>query len=221
MIKKIILVILVLVVIFLIFKNIDFVKQDTNINDESSTEFTASPQDFKSVKITSDSYITWYGENKIQVKSHTGTLKFKTNSSVLGFVPANEEGDMKIANGSLVVDMTSLAGAPDEPEMLVNHLRSADFFDVEAYPQASFTIGAIADGEVQGILTVKDSIQEGVTIPYTISKAENGYKIEGEVELNRTDWGVNTLSGSFFEDLGDSIVEDMIKVNFVIFTEEV
>lgn len=215
MIKKILLIVVIIVVLFLVFRNVDFIKT-TNLNTEQPVTFTPSPDDFSQQSISPDSYITWYGENKIQIKSHTGTLKFNTNVSFLGLAPKNEAGDMEIVGGQLSVDMTTLAGE-NEPEMLINHLKSADFFDVDTHPEANFIVTGKADGQVQGLLTIKNMTQE-VSVPYTLSSIENGYKIEGQFEIDRTLWGVTTLSASFFEDVGDSVVEDTIKLDFVIYT---
>ncbi len=215
MIKKILLIVVIIVVLFLVFRNVDFVK-NTSINNEQPALFTPSPDDFSQQSITSDSYLTWYGENKIQVKSHTGTLKFNTNVSFLGLAPKNEAGEMEIVGGQLLIDMATLSGE-NEPEMLINHLKSADFFDVDTYPEANFVITGKADGQVKGLLTIKGVTQE-VSVPYTMTATEDGYTIEGQFEIDRTLWGVTTLSSSFFEDVGDSVVEDTIKLDFVIYT---
>lgn len=216
MIKKILLIVVIIVVLFLVFRNVDFIKNN-NLNTEQSAVFTPSPDDFSQQSISPDSYITWYGENKIQVKSHTGTLKFNSDVSFLGLAPKNEAGDMEIVGGQLLVDMKTLAGE-NEPEMLINHLKSADFFDVDTYPEANFVVTGKAEGQVKGFLTIKGVTQE-VSVPYTLSSLEDGtYKVEGQFEIDRTLWGVTTLSSSFFEDIGDSVVEDSIKLNFVIYT---
>lgn len=217
MVKKIILTVLVIVVIFIILRNIDFKKPGRSQTTDETAQFTPSPDDFTQKSITDDSYLTWYGENKIQEKSHTGTLKFNTNVSFVGLAPKNEQGEMEIVGGQLLVDMTTLEGK-DEPEMLVNHLRSADFFDVDTYQDANFVITGKTDGRVQGLLTIKGKTNE-VNIPYILTQeSEDQYKIEGVFEIDRTLWDVTTLSGTFFEDIGDSVVEDLIRLNFVIYT---
>lgn len=221
MVKKILLSVLVIVVLFLIFRNVDFVNKDqTGENPADSVTFVPSPQDFEQQKLASDSYITWFGENKIQAKSHTGTLRLNTASSYIGLAPKNEAGDMEVIGGALTVDMTTLAGAEGEPEMLVNHLRSADFFDVDTHKEANFVVTEKGDGFVKGLMTIKGKPQE-VTVPYTITPLEGQYKIEGEFQIDRTLWDITTLSGTFFQDIGDSVVEDTITLGFVLVTESV
>jgi len=220
MVKKILLILVVIVVLFLIFRNVDIVKN--TITQETSTSepvFTVSPNDFQQKTINGDlSVITWFGENKIQAKSHTGSLRFDDSVSFVGLAPVDAEGTLAVVGGQFVVDMTTLS-AIDEPEILVNHLRSADFFDVEIYPQANLTVIASNKSEIKGFLTVRSKTQE-VTIPYTLEKTGDVYIISGKVELDRTLWDVTTLSGSFFDDIGDSIIEDIIRVNFTITTNE-
>lgn len=218
MIKKILLIVLVLVVLFLIFRNIDFKPKDLVTETGETTTFTPSPDEFVQQAIRSDSYITWFGENKIQAKSHTGTLKFNEEVSFIGLAPKNEAGDLEVVGGAFTVDMTTLAGGEGEPEMLVNHLRSADFFDVETHKEASFVVTEKGEGQVKGLLTIKGKVNE-VTAPYTMEAIGGGYKIEGSFEINRTLWDITTLSGTFFGDLGDSVVEDIVKLDFVLLTE--
>jgi polyisoprenoid-binding protein YceI len=81
------------------------------------------------------------------------------------------------------------------------HLRTNDFFDVEAFPVATFTSGDVrvvddSTYEMTGDLTLK-----GVTKPVTITWELTGTEtdpygnlragFEGRATLNRKDWGVN------------------------------
>ncbi|UER53498.1 YceI family protein [Kineosporiaceae bacterium SCSIO 59966] len=79
------------------------------------------------------------------------------------------------------------------------HLRSADFFDVENYPEMTFrTTGVRPDGEdylVDGELTIK-----GVTKPVTLKVEFTGVATDpfgnqragfsGETEVDREQWGL-------------------------------
>jgi len=81
------------------------------------------------------------------------------------------------------------------------HLRSNDFFDMENYPELSYTSTAIemiddTDFRVSGDLTIK-----GVTKPVTLDVEYTGAAVdpfgntrigfEGTTTINRKDWGVN------------------------------
>jgi len=220
MVKKILLIILVVVVAFIIFRNIDIRNnsQQNGITTIEPISFTPSPTDFVTQQIASDSSLTWFGENKIQAKSHTGTLAFDTNTSFVGLAPKNEQGDLEVVAGQFLIDMTTMQGAEGESEMLINHLKSADFFDVDTYPTANFVITGKAENTVEGMLTIKGQTQT-VSVPYTLTQDVDGrYKMEGVFQIDRTLWGVTTLSGNFFDDIGDSVVEDIIRLSFVVYT---
>lgn len=80
------------------------------------------------------------------------------------------------------------------------HLRSADFFDVETYPEITFTgTDFVVDGDVitvTGDLTIK-GVTHSVTIPFEFQGAATDpfgnqrIGFEGSVVVNRKDWNLN------------------------------
>ena len=80
------------------------------------------------------------------------------------------------------------------------HLRSADFFDVETYPEITFTGTDFAvDGDViivTGDLTIK-GVTHSVTVPFEFQGAATDpfgnqrIGFEGSVVVNRKDWNLN------------------------------
>jgi polyisoprenoid-binding protein YceI len=81
------------------------------------------------------------------------------------------------------------------------HLRSNDFFDMENYPEIRFESTKVekVDDEhyrVTGDLTIKD-VTRPITIPFELSGpvqdpwGSQRIGLEGKVEVNRKDWGVN------------------------------
>ena len=80
------------------------------------------------------------------------------------------------------------------------HLRSNDFFDMETYPEISFTSSSVeADGDnftLTGDLTIKD-VTKPVSIDFEFTGAATdpfgNHRIgfEGSTTVNRKDWGVN------------------------------
>jgi polyisoprenoid-binding protein YceI len=85
------------------------------------------------------------------------------------------DGDFRRAALSVVIDATSIdTGVADRDA----HLRSADFFDVEKYPEITFTAAEITphDGarfELSGLLTIK-----GVKKPVSLAIEEAGRAID-------------------------------------------
>lgn len=157
---------------------------------------------------------------------HTGELKLKEGG--LDIV----EGVLK--GGKFTVDMTSLSCTDikdaDNNKKLVGHLKSADFFNVELHPTATFNINKtipygsvkVQDGQYQkdtykvlGDLTIK-----GITKPFKTKVDIYNYdtSISGiaRIELDRSDFDIRYGSGSFFEDLGDKLIYDEIMLDVQI-----
>jgi len=102
------------------------------------------------------------------------------------------------------------------------HLRSADFFDAETYPDITFVSTHVArDGDdwtITGDLTIKD-----VTKPISIEFEQTGSArdpfgnvrlgFEGQTTINRKDWG---LSWNAALETGGFLVSDKIKLDFDI-----
>jgi polyisoprenoid-binding protein YceI len=119
----------------------------------------------------------------------------------------------------LTIDPASIStGSPDRDA----HLRSADFFDVERFPTWTFRSTEVArDGEtwtITGDLTIKD-----VTKPVTIEFEQTGSAVdpfgntrvgfEGELTVNRTDWG---LTWNAALETGGVLVSEKVKLEFDI-----
>lgn len=121
----------------------------------------------------------------------------KVRGSFTSFAGTIEVGE---APGDTRVDATIQAASIDTGvEERDNHLRSADFFDVEEFPTLTFESTAVreTDGgfEVEGDLTIKD-----VTRPVTLD-VEFGGVIEdpwgtekaifsAETRIDREEWGL-------------------------------
>ncbi|WP_404801989.1 YceI family protein [Brevibacterium aurantiacum] len=101
------------------------------------------------------------------------------------------------------------------------HLRSADFFDVETYPEIRFVSSAIDEVDegsyiVTGELTIRD-MTKTVSVPLELIGVETGpygelrAGLEGSRRIDRKDWGVtwNTKLDS-----GGVLVSDKITLEF-------
>jgi polyisoprenoid-binding protein YceI len=102
------------------------------------------------------------------------------------------------------------------------HLTSADFFDVETYPELTFVSTSVEragdDGAVTGDLTIK-----GTTKPVTITFEQTGSAqdpfgnvrvgFEGEVTVNRKDWD---LTWNAALETGGVLVSEKVKLEFDI-----
>ena len=177
----------------------------------SSTEKTHVVDSSKSV-------LQWSGANINS--THSGTLEIS-------------EGKIEIKNGSVIgghftIDMNAMTCTDISNEtynkMLIAHLKSDDFFSVDDYPQAKFTVTTtdpIAEStpgtsnfNVKGDLTIKDSTRR-IEFPAIISmNMDRNLVFLAQVDIDRTEWNVQYGSGKFFQKLGMHLVNDIISIQF-------
>jgi polyisoprenoid-binding protein YceI len=108
--------------------------------------------------------------------------------------------DKDIANSS--VEFTAkIASIDTEVEARDTHLRSADFFEAEKYPEMSFRSTRVErrdDGSyvLHGNLTIKGTTKP-VAIPFTMTGAvkdpwgNTRFGVEAQAKINRRDFGIN------------------------------
>lgn len=101
--------------------------------------------------------------------------------------PENSRVNITIKTDSLTTD------TPD----LTKHLKTADFFDVAKYPEATFVSTAIKPGgqngathTVTGNLTLH-GVTKAVTFPATINVTPDAATVESSFSINRKDFGIN------------------------------
>jgi polyisoprenoid-binding protein YceI len=97
----------------------------------------------------------------------------------------------------------------DTPD-LTKHLKTADFFDVAKYPEASFVSTAIkAGGEngathtVTGNLTLH-GVTKAITFPATINVTPDVATVESSFSINRKDFGINYAGAA------DNLIRDNV-----------
>ena len=150
--------------------------------------------------------------------THDGTVALKSGSMVL------ENGALK--GGEFVIDMTSITNVDmkgsDGATNIEGHLKSADFFDVAEYPMSKFVITNVEEAEgklaVTGNLNIKD-ITKSITIPATLTDVEGVSVFKSETfNINRADFNIKYKSKTFFKDLKDKFVDDLIEMSFTVNT---
>jgi polyisoprenoid-binding protein YceI len=155
----------------------------------------------------SESNIRWYGE-EITGKTHFGNLSFKEAQI--------EIQDGVINGGKFVVDMNTLSVedlSGGGKLKLEGHLKSDDFFSVKKNPQATLKITqkAKVNGETQTLYG--DLIIKGIKNPIdcTIIFGDNKTAV-ARMTFDRSKYNVRFRSGSFFENLGDKLILDDIRL---------
>ena len=101
--------------------------------------------------------------------------------------PENSRVSVTIKTDSLTAD------APD----LTKHLKTADFFDVAKYPEATFVSTSIKPGgdkgashTVTGNLTMH-GVTKSITFPATISVTPDVATVDSSFSINRKDFNIN------------------------------
>tara|TARA_X000000950_G_scaffold88566_1_gene111495 strand:+ start:123 stop:701 length:579 start_codon:yes stop_codon:yes gene_type:complete len=165
----------------------------------------------------SKSSIKWIGK-EITTKEHFGALKF--SKAQLGF-----NGDV-LTGGEFTVDMTTLDVqdlSGGGKQRLEGHLRSDDFFSVDKYKTSFLKINEVVPAEfsritpdeksfeIIGDLTIKD-----ITHPITFILKPVGNSYKADLTFDRSDYNVRFRSGSFFENLGDKLILDDIKLEVTL-----
>ena len=167
---------------------------------------------------TTSSVLNWKGTKP--TGSHNGIVSLKNGALVL------EQG--KLVGGEFIVDMSTIkvSDIPADNEAngkLVSHLINSDFFDIEAYPTSKFIITSVAPKDnlllVTGNLTIKD-VTKSITIPATIATTDGVTTFSSEVFMvNRAEFNVTYASKSFFNNLKDKFIDDLMEMSFVVKTK--
>ena len=143
--------------------------KDKPVSSESNEVLTTTNGQIYVID-TMNSKAEWKGFKVVKSDntSHIGTLKFESGEVTVK--------DNKLESGQFVIDMNSIANEDlketDGNSKLIGHLKSADFFDVEKFPTASYEITKITEAPagsdyntvLDGNLTLK-----GITKPATFN----------------------------------------------------
>ena len=168
------------------------------------------------------SRVEWTGRNR--------------NNRHVGTVPISK-GELRFKDGRLAfgffeLDMTGLANENllDLPlaAILINHLKSRDFFLADVFPSARFetthvtSVLGVGSGEpnfeVEGQLTLRGVTRE-LRFPATVERLDDGrLAVEAHFDLDRTCWGAKYGSGRFFEKLGMHLVHDLVSIQLRVVT---
>jgi polyisoprenoid-binding protein YceI len=148
------------------------------------------------------------------------------------------EGEVSVSDdqksGTFTIDINTLSvsetkAKPGAESALEEHLKGDGWFNVEEFGTATFEITEISETEdvetsfmytVSGTLTMK-GVTEEVAFPAEVYVDENGDLVAvASFEIDRTLWGITAGSGSFFDDLGDRVISDMIAISFRLVATE-
>lgn len=159
---------------------------------------------------TDNSTVEWLG--KKVGGEHFGFIELKSGSF--------EIADDKFVSGKFVIDMNSITCTDLEDEgynkKLVGHLKSDDFFGVDKFPTAEFTITESSKFKdsfaiVKGKITIK-----GKTEDITFKAKKVGNNFGAVLLIDRSKFDVRYGSKSFFDNLGDKTIDDIFTLEVML-----
>lgn len=141
--------------------------------------------------------VTWVGK-KTDGKHEGGFKKVDGTALVVDGDPGSLKLDVTIATESLYSDN----------EQLTAHLKASDFFDVKRYPKATFKSNKVAKSKdgytITGDLTLLGKTKS-VSFPAKISATEKSLMINGDLEIDRTAFGMKYGEGKIDNKVGISV----------------
>ncbi|AJE04914.1 sulfurtransferase [Geobacter pickeringii] len=196
--------------------------RDAGLPLEGGEPFVAGPElrDGSYRIDTEQSTLEWIGRNLS--KRHHGRIAIQAGELAVA--------GGRVSAGNIVLDMATISCLdlqdPVWNAMLIRHLKSDDFFAVDRFPTASFTltrwearIGASPEapqGIVTGDLTIKD-VTRPVSFPAIVApQQDGGIKAHGAFDIDRTLWNVCYGSCRLYEHLGMHLVHDTISLELFV-----
>ncbi len=141
----------------------------------------------------------------LPVITNSTIFKLKEGSTIDWTIRKSEgqyEGTIPLSNGDLSVKGNVVAWGKWTLDMSNMHsddwtgtakgtdLKGASFFDVNAYPTATFDLIEVKEWTVKGILTMK-GVSKLITFPATVVVENDLVVINAEFAIDRTQWGIN------------------------------
>ena len=202
----------------------DWMAAGLPVERESSENTSSSEVEDGQFPIDLDeSRIEWTGRNLL--KRHWGTLKLTSgNITVAGGKPVS---------GEFIIDMNSIQcldlEGNDSHDVLIQHLKSDDFFDVGSYPECRVSIisSELIQNASQGSpnlnldlnIRLKD-VRSMISVKSTAGITPEGkLAAQASFSFDRTMWEVIYGSGRFFSNLGMHLVNDLIDIDLKIVTK--
>lgn len=195
--------------------------------DKANEAVTSDAKEAAVTESTTEKFVVNVAESTIEWKgfkptgTHNGTINIEN-----GVVNTN---DGKLHSGTFLIDMNSLVSLDLEGEWkdkLEAHLKGTtegkegDFFNVAKFPSAAFEITGSEDVEgktkLSGNLTLK-GVKNNVTFPVNVGTEGDMLTITSEAfTIDRTKWGINFMSKTVFDGLGDKFVNDDIELKITV-----
>ncbi|MBV7329394.1 YceI family protein [Chloroflexi bacterium TSY] len=164
---------------------------------------------------TEASSVEWLGSKPIGA-SDSGTVDIAEGT--MSF-----DGD-QFVDGTITIDMTTIATTSQSggmAEQLVGHLSSDDFFGVETYPTSILVIKSAEPTDVdnqylvKADLTIKETTGE-IEFTTDVTVGDGTLTATADIVFDRAEFNVQYGSGSFFDNLGDKLINDEVEMTVTL-----
>jgi polyisoprenoid-binding protein YceI len=168
------------------------------------------------------SIVNWSGKKPL-IDGYINTGEIRLSEGSIEVLENDATGSFVIAMDTLKVGLT--AKKPDQETALEGHLKGDRWFDVAAYPTATFVINEVTpktDSATSFTYTIAgDLTLKGQTHPVTFDaviyqNTDGTIRAEAATEIDRTKWGITAGSASFFDNLADNAIDNMIALSFTL-----
>ena len=181
------------------------------VPEEESEEVVVMGEDDAAYRVDAAASVISWSAKRLASSPHIGTISIAD-----GYIIKDGES---FTRGEFMIDMHTITESKNN-EKFLTHIRSDDFFGIEAYPTAKLAITELEKTSEQAYtvtadLTIRDRTHE-ISFPANVTETEGTLQTEAAFEIDRTRWGVVFDSSSFFQNLGDRAIEDEIKFTLAL-----
>jgi polyisoprenoid-binding protein YceI len=174
----------------------------TNANSTTANTGTGTaPKQGEVLAINNENSKVSFVGSKVTGKHDGGFNKFSGN---INLVNARAE------ESSVTVDI-DIASIYTNEDALTKHLQTADFFDVQKYPKATFASTKIVpdvDGGEGNYAVTGDlelhGVKKSVTFPATITISDSDVTVNSEFSINRKDFNI------LYAGKADDLIRDLV-----------
>ena len=176
---------------------------NTNAAPANTNTGNAAPRQGEALAINNENSKVSFTGSKVTGKHEGGFNKFTGTINLV---------NGKAEESSVKVDIEANSIYTETPD-LTKHLQTADFFDVEKFPKASFSSTSIVPDAEKGAgnYTVTGDfelhgVKKSITFPATIAVTDSEVTVNSEFSINRKDFGI------LYAGKSDDLIRDLVAI---------
>lgn len=190
-------------------------EQSEEVNDEmEATEDVSNDSMLPAGNFTladDQSTVRWEG-SKVIGGAHFGVIPTTGGELMIDETGSFTGGRLALNPAGITVD--DLEG--ESQQRLLDHLNGEDFLHTAEFPEASFNLVSMTPNEDSTYTATGNLTLRGVTAPFTAvvqaMPTENGVKVTGDFELDRTNYGIEFQSESLLDIAQEAAIKDTVMI---------